>query len=287
MMSLKLLLNRRLIGISLSIASLTSCSLFDTSEIIPSYIHIDKITFVPGDTNIQGSSSTNITDAWVYIDDHAVGCYELPVTFPVQYEGVHSIKIAAGIKMNGIAATRVAYPFYDFYDGTVTLTPKQTTQVNPTVKYFPGVSFPYVDYFTNSTQSDLDTVGNTGAGIQYITGPLAFWGGPSAYIRLGGDTISFMGQTRTTYLLNADGHGKFIELNYKCNHPFVVGLTRSGSPIPILGLNPSDNWNKVYINLTDYINLNGSYGIYIAMQKLGTDTETPELFLDNLKLVHN
>src|ERR1051326_8915965 len=81
-------------------AAFSSCSIFDTSEKIPAYIHIDKIAFIPASASWQSPTSVKITDAWVYIDGQLVGAYELPCTFPVQCEGTHNILVEAGIKQN-------------------------------------------------------------------------------------------------------------------------------------------------------------------------------------------
>src|SRR2546423_329586 len=132
----RLLFFGRILFIFSVIALYSSCSLFDTSEKIPSYIHIDKVNFIPGDTSVQGTASVKISDAWVFIDDQLVGAYELPATFPVQYDGTHTIKVRGGVKMNGISATRIQYPFYNFYSTQATLEPKKTITINPTAAYF-------------------------------------------------------------------------------------------------------------------------------------------------------
>lgn len=278
---------RRILFFFFCIAFSSSCSTFDTSEKIPSYIHIDKINFIPGDTSIEGSAATNITDAWVYIDGQPAGVYELPATFPVQLEGTHSYEIAAGIKMNGIAATRVKYPFYDFYNGSVTLEQKKVTTITPSVKLFQGLTFSFIEDFGTQTGAMTDTF--AGAVLRPVGAPEA-WGGPngrSVYAKLVGDTIEFQARTLNTFPLLADGHSKYIELNYRCNHAFIVGLTYNGGTGPVVGVNPSETWNKIYINLTDQIILSGNYGIYIAMLRLGNDTEDPYIYFDNLKLIHN
>jgi hypothetical protein len=287
-MAFSLLFTRRLLFIFGTIALLSSCAFFDTSETIPSYIHIDKIAFVPGsDTTTgaggQGTASSNITDAWVYVDEQLQGIYELPCTFPVQYEGTHTIKVAAGIKMNGIGATRVIYPFFDFYTTTVTLTPKQTTTINPHVSYYSTVQFPYLENF-ESTYCFVDSFGDTP--LRDTNGAVAWGGGWSAYGMIKGNALTFQSRTCTTYALNADGQPKFIELNYKCNHPFVVGLLYGNGTEPVVGVNPSDKWNKIYLNISDQILLSGTYGFYFAMQKLPSDTGNPTLYIDNVKLVH-
>ena len=98
-----------------------SCEEIDINEGVPSYINIPSIEVVTDLTN-EGSNSHKITDAWVYFDNNLQGVYPLPASFPVLLSGKQNISIKAGIKNNGIAATRVKYPFYDYFNAEITLT---------------------------------------------------------------------------------------------------------------------------------------------------------------------
>ena len=58
---------------------MSSCELYNPAEPTPAYIHIDK--FILNTAYLtEGSNSHKITDAWVYIDDQLLGCFELPAT---------------------------------------------------------------------------------------------------------------------------------------------------------------------------------------------------------------
>ena len=91
------------------IICIVSCNK-DNNE-VPCYISIDDIQV----NEYANSAGTNVTDAWVYINDNLQGVYELPARFPVLAQGKQKLRIRAGIKDNGIAATRVAYPFYSSF----------------------------------------------------------------------------------------------------------------------------------------------------------------------------
>ena len=130
-------------------AFLSGCNIINPAEPVPSYIHIEKIT-LSTDPSVEGTSSSKITDAWVYVDGNLLGCFELPVTFPVIGEGVHTITVKGGIKVNGIAATRAPYPFFTNFVQQVTLTQKQVTAISPVVHYVSGISW------TNSNAIFMD-----------------------------------------------------------------------------------------------------------------------------------
>ena len=91
-----------------------SCSKDELEATIPSYISIDKFT-ISTNYSTQGTSSSNITDAWVYIDNDLVGIFELPAKFPVLKEGNVKIDVYPGIKENGISERRSKYIFYNAY----------------------------------------------------------------------------------------------------------------------------------------------------------------------------
>lgn len=262
-------------------------------EKIPSYIHLDKIDLNITNSTTQGTASEKISDAWVYIDEKLVGCYELPMTFPVLYEGVHQIKIKAGIKVNGIAATRSTYPFYSEYSQEVDLKPTEVITLNPVVTYTSFARFTFMENFD-------------GAGIILAPGPAGtsdtmkqtfdksqvFEGKGSGITRLNSKKTNFQCISNTSYVLPGGGAPVFLEFDYKCNHTFTVGIyahNNSGSTtLPMLGVNPTATWNKMYVYLTPGLSgLAGvtDYNIYFAMFN-SEGADGVELLIDNLKLVY-
>jgi hypothetical protein len=85
-------------------------------------------------------------------------------------------------------------------------------------------------------------------------------------------------------------------MNYRCNEQFYVGVysyKSSGEQIAQLQtliINPSESWNKIYVNLTpevaNLVNVNASkYKIYFGAVKR-PDVSSLEIYLDNIKLIH-
>ena len=102
---------------------LSSCQKEDTGG-IPTYLKIDNITLD------EGNTTSNITDAWVYVNGQLQGVYELPAKFPVLEQGNTDIKVYAGIKNNGIAARRVHILFILLhYKYRITI--NSTIEINP------------------------------------------------------------------------------------------------------------------------------------------------------------
>ena len=101
----------------------------ESADTIPAYIQIDDIELE------EENITSNITDAWVYVNDQLQGVYKLPAKFPVLEEGVQKVRIKAGIKANGIASSRIAYPFYDSYFEDISFNPNKSKNITPTVEF--------------------------------------------------------------------------------------------------------------------------------------------------------
>ncbi|MDZ7846373.1 MAG: hypothetical protein U5L96_06205 [Owenweeksia sp.] len=98
--------------------------------------------------------------------------------------------------------------------------------------------------------------------------------------------------TVSTYNLPRGGSNVYVEVSYKSNIPFVVGLianSQSGiNQSPTVVVNPKDYWNKIYVNLvTDLTAYAGAdnYKIFIGASH-ESSLDTGKVFLDNLKLVY-
>lgn len=262
-----------------------SCSLFDKPEDIPAYIRINSIS-LSTNQSLEGSSAHKITDAWVYVDNDLIGAFELPATFPVlKGDGPHVIRIKAGIKMNGISALRIAYPFYNYYEVTDTLKAGEITTISPSIVYRTNTVFAWRDDFeTGHTFNDTITAAEL---RQDASDP--FEGSYSGHVHLNADTFACEIQSSNGFSIPTDGREVFLELNYKCSHTFNVGVvTSSYAHRMSLVINKSDTWNKIYINITNEVNeapASSNYKIYLSMVK-PANLSVADLYIDNVKLVY-
>lgn len=263
---------------------LSSCK--EKEETIPAYIRVNSFT-LQTDYLTQGSNAHQITDAWVYLDGQLVGVFELPVTVPILASGNHEITLSPGIKNNGISSSRVVYPFYESYVAYTTLIPESILTINPVINYRAEATIPWKEDFENAAFSFTDTV-NTDAVMTTTT--IAFEGTKSGIVTLEAAKPVYVGVSSNTYVIPQGGAKAYLELNYKCNNVFGVGIysANSVSPQPILYINPTDEWKKIYIELTPSTsnpNNSNPFRIYIAMLK-DPSVSFPELLIDNVKLVH-
>jgi len=265
----------------------------DSEEPIPAYVHIDDIEFEvrPG----EGSSSNKITDAWFYTggaNGGLQGAYELPASFPVLETGEKQILVRGGIFISGLSSYRAVYPFYNFYIDTVQFEPNGDIFLEPKVQYFEGLTFAWMDDFEDpgvtleETQSS-DTI------LYRVTGSDAFEGNGAMAFYLDTNRFFFECQSSESYQLpRGQERYSFLELDYRCNNRFVVGLIAE-TPSEFVQIEsvyvlPSEDWNKIYINLSNQVNefqnaLN--YRVFIGAI-LEPGVENAEVYIDNIKLIY-
>lgn len=264
----------------------TSCEVINPEEDIPSYIYIDSIKL-----NSSYNSPSSITDAWVYINDNINGVYELPATIPVLEGGPTNVKVFAGIKMNGISLTRIPYPCFDLYSEDTELIRDSIIEIKPVVDYKGTTrweeNFEDIGFTLQSTSSSDTSV------IRETDPSIVFQGTGCGRFTLGTSQNIFSAISSSNFQLPKGSTPVFLELHYKCNNTFAVGIT-SNTPTnveqitPSLVINPKDEWNRIYINLTNEVSAQAQaidYNIYFYMER-DFGNETPEVFIDNIRLIH-
>lgn len=271
------------------------CNLINPDEEVPSYIEIRGIK-TSSNYITQGTSSSKVTDVWVYAGGSYIGTYQLPAKFPILLSGKHKITLGAGIMANGIASTREFYPLYKFYDVDLDLIPGQITTVDTfNVDYFTGLQYTWYEDFEKDTSGggiSLDTTNLSFANI--LPDSLDVFEGKRS-LKLKVTTAATVVECVTVgdgYQLTK-GRDIYLEMNYKCSQPFQVGLlgeTFIGErSIPVIRFNTETGWNKIYLRLGPYINANGDvlkFKIYFRMD-LATGATEGVAYLDNLKLISN
>lgn len=266
-----------------------SCNLINPEETIPAYVEIKAADF--STTVGQGSSSSRITDVWVYVDGSYLGAFELPCQFPVLKSGKHVFKFGAGIMVNGIASTRSNYPMYRFVTDTLDLVPEQVTEVDTLrYTYFPDLHYPWMEDFEGGSIS-MDTTGASLGHLEVDTNEV-FEGKRSLRLQVY-EVDSIIEAVTNLYYGIPLSSAIYLEMNYKCDVPFYVGLQsylQSGVRTTVIErLNKTEVWNKIYIDLTGtiaYNQLAAGHRIYFYVQR-PSDMITGKVYLDNLKIIYN
>lgn len=253
--------------------NLSSCK----EEFIPAYIHIPSISVAT--VSSEGSSSSNITDAWVYLNANLQGVYELPVQFPIIAGGNTQLVIYAGIKLNGISATRAEYPLYS--PDTIDLHLERTVAdtIHPMVKYSPLAVFNLIE--------DFET-GSNFSNIQSGTADV-FEGGQSGRLQVN-DSSEVTAMSNASFTIPYNTRAVFFEMNYKNNREFFVGIqvTLGGETFSLgkITVTESNEWNKLYVNFTPEVNESRGDSYRVFLLASAGDPNSSMILFDNLKLVH-
>ncbi|OQC61943.1 MAG: hypothetical protein BWX51_00084 [Bacteroidetes bacterium ADurb.Bin012] len=278
-----------------------SCEDFEGEQTIPAYLKIDSIALKIVSPS-QGSASSKITDAWVYIDEQLIGAFELPATIPLLYTGKHRLTIIPGIRMDGMVQLRAYYPLYNQIRREIFLSPDSVTIIKGNLingkntiytTYKDLVQFSWSENFEDENLA-LDTTKKSNVNFMLTPedDPATFEGLHSGKIILTLTDTIFEAMTSEAISLPRNGSPVFLEMNYRCTNTFTFGIIALGSDqyiqSPILDLNPSASWNKIYINLTpnvsssdDALKFKLFWG---AMLDIGQ--EQTEIYFDNMKLVY-
>ena len=251
---------------SLFAMAFVSCNKFGSQE-VPSYIHIDSIT-VNCDYYVYGAPTSRITDAWVYVDDQIIGCFELPATFPVLEHGKHKVSVYGGICINGIGDMRAPYSFYQpVVYNDVNLVEDSIVNLNPVLSYYPineGVVVGWMEDFESA--NTLVKLPESDTSVQRVSSVDGAWISDNSFysgmITLPPDSLDFYVANSDELHFHSDLKGKpcLLEMDYKCNDTFLVGIMYymdyhlvQWSMLKVL---PTDKlhakpekWKKLYVNL--------------------------------------
>ena len=275
----------------LLVSSYSSCDLINPEEQIPSFLRIDSIT-LSTTISTEGHPVQQFTDAWVYNDEKLVGVYELPAIVPILKEGDSNIRIRGGIKLNGQVGSRIPNLYTKDFEAVIELFPDSLLHLNPVLRFNNWVNFTWLEDFDGTGVSLSQTTASEGV-IERLSGTEAY-DGKSLKLSLNADELFFeCRKVGAPIDLPGGGTPVIMEFTYRCNNSFVVGLysnDQSGTvQTSIIVLNPSEDWNHIYVNLTDAVSGNPNYTGHLPFFGFIKDEDiTGESFvyLDNIRLLH-
>ncbi len=293
--------NQLFYALFFSVFLMAGCDKFEGDQTIPSYIRIDSIG-VKITSSTQGTASASLTDAWVYVDDQLIGCFELPAVVPVLAEGNCTIKVYPGFKINGMNNTRAPHPMFNFLtfkkvlypDSTISLTTQSingkqtlltTYKDNCTFKWMESFADPSLSL--DSAKGSETNIGLTPDGFDDV-----YEGQFSGRIYMPDSVTYFLGTNNEDLNLPKNGKAVILELNYKTNVDVTIGMyaTSTSETVmqPLLVLSPTSTWKKIYVNLSPFVSSQTSainYKVFFGVLRSESDS-AGEILLDNIKLVH-
>ncbi len=255
----------------------------DTNVPIPGYLEIPDFT-------LQHENAIGITDVWVNVDGDFIGVFELPAKFPIIAEGSSKVTLKAGIKVNGMGNTRSYYPYYKPFEKTIDFKPSEVVTITPQTTYGLWANIIWDEDFENGHKFEKSSNSDT---VFVITDEDMFKGNHSGGIYL--DTENSVFESTTTELSRPSlgTSGMFLELNYKGEIPFGIGLyvnyQNQVTENSLLVVHSSTEWGKIYIDLYNpllHYPEGTAYKIYIRAYHNMSKPST-KIFIDDFKIVQN
>lgn len=292
---------------------LFSCNKFKGSQEIPAYLRIEPWTLTTN-YEIEGAATEAITDAWVYVNGSLHGCFEfknhddgLYTMIPLLEKGEKTLQIYPGVKMNGIASTRIQYPFYQPYKIKHTFVEGEIGTVNPSTKYYnidtvTDLHFKLMEDFEEINNIKFYRIDSTYAPLTQIshrTDPNA-WLDPldtinhyrSGHIHVGDSIKRFCIASGQLTGLPAAGNYVMMEVDYKCDKEMLIGMYIKSSQNGLQDqelyyLKATNTWKKAYINFSPTVTDN-YFADYFKIYFRGyvSGDETADFYFDNIKLIY-
>lgn len=282
------------------------CSKEDMKAQKPVYFSIPEM-YVNTDYSLEGTSHQKITTVWILVNGKSIGAYELPATPPILLEeGENTIRFFEGINLNGVSASRVIYDGLASIDTTINYSPEEGPVADTLT--FNNLTTEYQDFRTITIVEDFDRQGlrlkktnRSDTNIIKSSDPSEYFINPQDPGEDNGkcgvlytSSKSDLAEVASTeaYDLPGGGSNVYLEINYRCNIPFTVGIITETSggivQAPTVRVNPKTEWNKIYINLVTEVSSypdNDGFKVYFAAEH-EDGMETGFVFLDNIKIVY-
>ncbi len=237
----------------------------------------------------QGFGSHKFTDLWLYTNGKFRGAYPVGSLMPVMIEdGKSVIDVFPGFMNNGISTTRNFNLFYEPIKLDTLVEPGKHIVRNFTFKYKSSVVFAWVENFelpgtslVKSAVSDTDFVFHNND--QHV-----FEGAKSIEFGLSGSSQIAQFESAVSYSLPLTSGNVYLELDYKCNTDFAIGVISNSQYFEAIQVSPKESWNKIYVQLATAINFDKTTPMKkVAFRVIRNgDIQQQKVYLDNIKLIY-
>tara|TARA_B100000683_G_scaffold266975_1_gene299989 strand:+ start:43 stop:906 length:864 start_codon:yes stop_codon:yes gene_type:complete len=285
--------NSKLAFILIIAALLCGCERIGNSPEIPHVIEISEFSL---STSLdQGTSSHDIDEVWVHTTTDVLGAFPLPAKIPYIDEdgdGLVDLEISAGIRANGISATREPYSFYESMEILVDFVPGDTSTFDYHTEYIEAANIILCEDFESANRFQANST-STAEVVRTTDPDLVFEGEASGFIQLGDSATHLTSTTQEQLYFLPKSGPIWMEFNYRCDNSFAVGLEVIGGStperVPIIVLHPTpEEWKKMYLDLGPLVWSHPSaYGFEITLDAiLDPGLDSSFVLVDNFKIVH-
>jgi hypothetical protein len=283
------------------IAGLMMFSACEKESLDTAFIHLEPFEL----STTDGSTSSAIVDAWVYVDDVLVGGFPLPGDVPIKRTGSVKIEVFPGIRELGPNSLELfkyvypeLYPLYERFTAQVDLTYGKTDTLYPKTKYLAKAKTVFFEGFETPPHIfNTDEDKNLSTFIDLST-TLKKEGLRGGVIQL--DTTNNLCDVSTDlfYIIPTDNSPIYVEVDHIGNSlQFgLIGIDdKTGQKSTVLEyvLPEKPEWNKNYINITRLLQLSKLSRYKIVLRSFMAKDDagkykalTKTVGIDNIRLVY-
>ncbi len=279
----------RISGILLLILFFYGCSKEQLKAPDAYFFKINKVSVVVSTPSVQGTTSHKITDLFLYVNGNFRGAYPSGKTLPIASWGGTKILIYPGIKNNGISTTRIPYEFLSPIQIDTSLNNGDVVNRDLNFSYKPNAVFHWnedFEGFGTITGITMKMSGNADTSFSVVSNDPNVFEGTKCILMSGfsGTSVDQI-ESNSQFTLPLSGAVVYLELNYKCNQDFEVGVVAGTEYRSVEIIPAKDYWNKIYIQLSSAISVQPNYSKYGIYFKAINEVSAPQIFLDNIKVI--
>lgn len=296
--------------------SAVGCNKFEGDVTVPSYVRIDAVDVEKADVGEVGRS-----DGWYTSDIDAVqliayfdgdeaetnlGAFQLPCAVPVLRVGAMKyLRVVPVVKQNGIAATRIAYPYYREVTFTdVVLRENDTTCLGEldslTNKYVVRVNYYNTERIDCKFYDDFELpktdirLGPTPSVVQWSAddASLACTGSGCAHVHSGASDAKLKFEILDSISEDNASTILYLEMDYRTDVDLRVALrsrtayTEQETECDVMCLYPTKEWKKIYINLGKAWSIVNHYETFhVVFYTVNSNGIEGDTYVDNLKVI--
>ncbi len=267
---------------------------------IPSYVYIKKFK-VTTNQALMGDTSSDIQDVWLYQNNEFKGSFGLPTYIPLPEKSKQNLTLRAGVKRSGQDDQRLQYPMFTDFDTILPLADLRSDTIQPRVTYLSNCKFPIIQDYDGAVNFFSIYKPKSGDSVIKVNDATAWKiNNNCAKLVLSDSTYQLNYLSKELSDLPSNGISTYLEVDYKCNDMFVIGLNvlytdGTSRGYSVFSANSTGGvWKKAYIDYSTEISSEiaqrgkgTQFQILIQVTKSGTPlTDNTQLFIDNIKLIH-
>lgn len=296
-----------LLWATMALLAISSCQTSKYETTRPVFVKIPEIRLEDNPQVEEGSLHNSISMVWIRLNGEVVGAFELPATVPLLLDdGNNDLEFFSGIKLNGVSSQRVIYDYYEAINKTISFNSAIERPVDTVV--FNDLQTQYSEIATINLLENFDDAGlsltataQSDTGIYKVSDSSLVFRDPEhpgqnngkagvIYTDEKNDRARIV--SAQSLELPTNGSDVYVELTYRCNQPFYVGLMADlpgqTTERPVVRVNTKNEWNKIYINLvTELSALSGADNFKLLLSvNDDKDGEPAAIYVDNIKIVY-